>query len=625
MIDAYHHVQLDGVNYKLAQDSEGQHYQISYEPLRPPNAVTVQGENSQKFQARPDVLLWNWTDWSGGEGLRKWDATQPSRSWQLNACRAFDKPGELSPGYYVRDTLDNGEVNDLQVAGAVCQGLGTLYMLDKNGNTIYTWNDTDLHWDAGQSITGPVVGSEDQAVGDEQAIYWITRGTNNVWQWTGSNPAVKISDTLIDAGGTYIAQAGAYVYVYRPASGKVWEIAKTGASESLFDDFSSEAGAEPRGQQPMTTLDGKVYVMVTHANKTMVRELTPTSAAATGSGSEIARIHGFEGEAIWSHSGTLFMIGRYESDSDVQRAVLYLTPGQPYGSLGVVREGDTMGVPTAADHAGRMLDHFWVQRFRSATDNDHALMQVDAISGGIANIAINTDGAVATVLPSSIATHKGAIFWSVQHDAGTKRIMRAAPDEYAKDASAISPWTDFEFVGLKNLNTITLSCKALPADWILYVDYATNSDETYTNAITLSSDGEVDATATVTTDSATVEFHTLQIRIRFEWVGSGVPTSGPTVLGVGVKAQVVKKVKVTNLLLDLNDDLGGSVSSRSGSAKVDAIQATIAKDTAVDFKDGYTHRDPGQYDQSDVYVDSGAIVLDYPSEGYAAVTLREVV
>ena len=91
MIDSVFHVELDGVAYKLAQGAEGAHHNLSGEPLRPPNAVTVQGENSQEFQARPDLLLWNWTDWSEGEGRRKLPFTALGRSGHRNTARDFEE------------------------------------------------------------------------------------------------------------------------------------------------------------------------------------------------------------------------------------------------------------------------------------------------------------------------------------------------------------------------------------------------------------------------------------------------------------------------------------------------------------------------------------------------------
>ena len=53
MIDSEFHVQLNGVKYRLAEDSEGTHYDKKLQPLRAQSAGVVQGD-SGKFQLRPD-------------------------------------------------------------------------------------------------------------------------------------------------------------------------------------------------------------------------------------------------------------------------------------------------------------------------------------------------------------------------------------------------------------------------------------------------------------------------------------------------------------------------------------------------------------------------------------------
>src|SRR5690606_39665634 len=103
MIDRQYHIELNGVGYRLAEDAEGQHYIRTYEPLRPPNAGVVQGEQSAKFQVRPDTLLWSLTDWSGGAGQFLFDLENPNRHRELHAVRAFERPGVLQPGFYVEE------------------------------------------------------------------------------------------------------------------------------------------------------------------------------------------------------------------------------------------------------------------------------------------------------------------------------------------------------------------------------------------------------------------------------------------------------------------------------------------------------------------------------------------
>src|SRR5690606_25477275 len=106
LIDSYHHIELNGVKYRLAEAVEGVHYSEAGEPLRPPNAQVVQGASSTQFQMRPDTLAWKIDDWSGGEGYRRWDPQNPSRMREIYNVDPFTVPGALRPGWFYTDSLD---------------------------------------------------------------------------------------------------------------------------------------------------------------------------------------------------------------------------------------------------------------------------------------------------------------------------------------------------------------------------------------------------------------------------------------------------------------------------------------------------------------------------------------
>ena len=622
MIDATNHIELDGVKYRLAEDAEGQHYLFHGETLRPPNAVTVQGEKSQEFQPRPDILLWNWSDWSDGEGRRKLKFGEAGRSWQLNAVRAFEEPGHLIPGYYVETTQDSTGAADITLSLTLVVGIDKLYGLDRNAANVYLWDAAADKWGAAVALTGVTAGANDTAVGDNDAIYWIERSTNNVWKWTGTGAPTKISDTDIDATATtHIAQLGAYVYVLEATTATVWEIPKSGAAGVKIDDWS-EVGATPAGLTDITVLDGRIYFTVTQRSETAVREVTPTTAAGTGFGAEIARIHGLKTESLWAHSGALYLLGTHE-DTAINRTVIYLTPdGDNYGTLGQIRDGDTMRRGSGA--GTRMLDHFWGQAQLDSASTNHALMQIDSVSGGVACLAYDAD-AGATDFPASVTAYNGDIFWSTIVGTATKRVLRARSNRYMVLSNAISPEHDFDLASAKFLSSLVLSCEALPADWTIYVDYQTDNSGSWTTGITYTTDSGTGETQVITTSGTTVEFNTLQLRIRFAYTGGGVPTSAPVVLGVEARAGVAVKVPVFQLLLDLADDQSGGGQSRAGASKATAFEATAVKTTAVAFKNGYKNRQTGVFSTHSVMVDTYDVLLSKAGEGVGQVTLKEVV
>lgn len=621
-VDSKYHIELDGEGYRLAQDSQGQHHSILGEPLRPPNSVTVQGLTQQTFQLRPDLVVWRISDWSGGEGQRTFDPQNPSRHWELNRVRAFEEPGHLIPGFYVEVT-QNDLGGDEQETMTLVSGVDKLYGLDQDTGIVHIWDDTLEEWAApGTNLAGVTNGAQVNAVGDNDGVYWIERSSTNVWSWDGSAAPVQLSTGVITSGANLIEQLGPYVYVYRPASGKVWEIPKSGATNGEEIDTWTESGKFPRGDVGIVALDGRIYVMVSARDKTSIREIVPTTAAGPGYGAEIARIQGFEGSALWAHSGSLFILGRYE-ETDQNRTILYLQPGGEYGTLGQIRPGVTMNRGTGG--TGRMLDHFWVQQRLNGTDVNHAVFQIDAVTGGLACVAYDETGDATGEIPIAVIGHRGEIWWSVSTGSTNKRVMRAQPSLYQSDASAITPEHDFDLASAKYLGSLVLSTEPMPADWTVYVDYQKDNDGTWNTGITYSTTSGTGVTTAISTDSTTDEFNTLQLRIRFEYTGAGTPSTAPVVLAVEARAAVSNKVRLWELLLDLSDDHSAGKASESGSDKVDKFLASAIKATVLSYKDGYTSRKGGEFTEYDVTVDSYRVLLDRPGEGVGFIVLREVV
>lgn len=615
MIDSISHVQVDGVKYRIAESEEGKGYNARSEPLRPPNAVTVQGLDSQKFQPRPDLLLWSWTDWSEGEGRLTWKFGESGRSKVMNAVRAFEEPGHLLAGYAT--VTSQYSSSDLAKSLVLTRGLDGLYGLDTNTNDYYVF-DANGDATATGSFTGPSNGAEQYGVdGDLTNIFWIEGSTDNVYKWNGTT-ASTISTTSKFSGSTpkYLVQAGPYVYVYQPGLAKVWEIAKSGASEITIDDWT-EAGTTG----DLVVMDGRVYAMFVVANDTVVREITPSSAAGTGYGGEVVRINGFTAEAMWAHTGTLYFSGVYE-DAGTDRTILYFTPRaqeSQYGTLGPVREGTAMG--TGHGGAGRMLDHFWVQSGDGSSDFAY-LMQVDAVSGGISCLS-RVDAS--DELIGSIVTYQGNVLFSTVKAASTKAVFVARKDKYAVTCDVYSPSHDFDILTDKYLGDVVLEMEPLPADWTVTVYAQFDNDGAWVALITESTLSSTGQTVTASNNGTTYEFSTMQLRILMSHSGSPTPpTTTPVILGVEAHAGVLKKVKVVDMMLDLNDGESG-VDSRDGRTKAQSLAATGAKTTVIAFWDGYVSPLAGVYDAMDMTVDAYQIDLDRPGEGVGRITLRGVV
>ena len=621
MINSKDHIELDGETYRLAESSDGEHYGVRDEPLRPPNAVTVQGESQQKFQIRPDILLWNWTDWSAGEGRRTLKFGESGRFWQGKAIRVFEEPGHLIPGWYVETTTFTGGGNFTRDA---CLGtaMGNLYAVARGGTQVHQWDGSN--WSLDLSLTGGPANGFDMVVGDDDALYGIENGASNVYKWTGGASWSSLSTTLIGTAARSIAQLGPYLYVYRPKSATVWEISKSTGAITAIDEWTETGRGSVDGQHFITSLDGRIYVVVKLRSETTIREITPSSAAGTGFGAEVARIHGFQVDSIWSHSGALFMAGRYRDDASANdRTVLYLVPGGEYGSLGELRQGEFLA--TVAGGAGRMLDHFFVAEQLGSGDPEHALFQVDSVSGGLTCLAYDEVGLVTGMDPAWVTHYQGDIFWTTKESSSANRTLRADASQYNESSWAISSEHDFDLVDSKFLSSLSLSCEPLPANWRIRVDYMTDGDGTWTNVIDYTTTNGTGENQAVTTDASTVGFKRMQMRIRMDYNGGSTPSSAPVILGVEARAVASIKVKTFQFLIDLSSDRSAGKQSRGGATKIDTLRTTLDKETVMDLKDGYTSPRAGEYDQYDVFVEGATVILDRPGEGLAAVTLREVV
>ena len=605
-------IELNGIGYNLAEDAEGDHFALSGEPLRPPNAVTVQGEQRNRFQVRPDILLWTLTDWSGGEGQIKYDFRQPNRWRELEVVQVFERPGELTPGWDTKELEDSTAI--LAEEGTLVFVLDKVWMLDNDDPEVREWNKITGEWSAATTLTGPSNGASSQAAVDTLFIYWHEDTTDNVWKWPLSgNPTQIDSGGMANFSDALVAQLGSYVYVYSPSAGEVWEIAKSGGSEVLIDDFGDEPSAPLNGGLGIIPMDGRLYVLVNHWTGATIREITPTTASGTGFGAEIARFHGFQPDAMWAHSGTLYVGGRYGEPNNA--TVLYVTPGGDYGSLGRVRAGNSLTILSAGVQNGDMLSHYFV----TATGSIQRVYQIDAITGGFACIAEFEDFNFPGM---GVLYQQFGYLWS-SLGSSDDRTYRANAEAFAASSHAISPWHDFDLADEKILSSVVLSCEALPADWTIYVDYAQDGDTTWTNAITYTTDDGTGTSQRVSTDSSTVKFRTLSIRIRMEYGGVADPvTTAPVVLGVDVLSQVAKIQPVYRLLLDLSDEKGKTPKALTGTKKYTNIKSAGDLEQVVAFKDGYSSRDT--VTEMDVVIDSYAMVLSTPGEGHAQVTLREV-
>lgn len=148
-------------------------YRHFWDSLVPANAVVIPGRPGRE-NVQPDVKFWAYDDWSGGEGIKAYDAETPYVYWQ-GRCNPR-RPGQLAPPPTdTQSTMTADNASSTEAAKFVILG-GRLYAWQyRKGHyttDLVTWTDS--------TVTGlPASHIIDQVTSDQQHIYAATDdGTN---------------------------------------------------------------------------------------------------------------------------------------------------------------------------------------------------------------------------------------------------------------------------------------------------------------------------------------------------------------------------------------------------------------------------------------------------------------
>lgn len=624
------HVSINGVNYRLAEDAEGVHYQLSMQPLRPPNAQVIQGEPG-KFQLRPDLLLWSWTDWSEGEGQIKYDPADPGKSFKLEGVNPFRRPGTLMQGYEPvasRHEVGGGGLFSDEVS--IVRGPILWAVNHDTAARIHWFASADNEWTA-VTYTGVTGTFERQCVAaDEDYLYVKERSTSNIWRSTQAIPPsfTKLNDQcgLANDYATQLVALGDYLYVWDLEDGEVYEISKATANTSTpetplgyTEKHPASSGYE--GSQLMAVGENAVYIadysISEHAS--IIYEVIPTTAAAAGYVVETGRIPGVRVEAMAYHSGQLYMsvIDRAPASGAFtelgpDRQILYYNPDGTYGTLGSLRGFDSS---TAISQYAPVFIGGRLGTLALAAHGDSGLsvFEIDLTTGGIACVGATTYATANAPVSGVFAYDKYIVsdevggVWHVEVDKPNDTITGVA----------ISPSNDFSTNGEKVLDAIEIATDTIPSGWTVYVDYSVDGAAWVSaGSITAAAEGGKFA---VSTDSATVTFREMRVRLRLD-----PTTTNPDLViirSVNVYARVNRRMKVWDLLLDVQDDRAPR--GWGGAKQIDNI-LNIGNNTVVSFIDRYGSHDAQDAGiEYDVVVDQADFVLSQQGEGIVRVRLLE--
>ncbi len=620
MIDSYFQVEIGGVLYKLAEDAEGQHYSQRREPLRLQNAMIVQGD-TDRFNIRPDLLRWIHDDWSGGEGLKRFDPQQPNRYWTGHSVNPFDEPGKLKCG-----------PANSQAAGAYLDGVvqftrnanTTTEQLQfdawfANNNTVWRWDPGTEAWASQATNAGATLGPNGRVATNYAYAYAHERGTEKVWRFSGGTSFLNI---ITSTGGGLtrlpVGIFGQYLYVavLDADSLEVLEYDLTSATpHTPVSIFSTQAGG---GRIAMTETGNRILIMATRLTDTRIYEITPTTAEGGGFGREIALIPSFRGQSIAHHMGVTFIGGLLPTDQDTvkgERVMMYLQ-GEQYGIFA------RFGTENNGRHVIISDNATVFDRVFAVTTRDDSIMELywlDVVSGAYACVGRHQAPAGTLAVMWDVASILSEDVF-IGSDIG--HIRRFDFTEYSATPGQLETTVhDFNLADPKQLIDIELVCEPLPANASIQVEYQVDEDGTWTSAGTYNTLNGTGTTFSIADSGTPVSFRVLRLRFTLT---RGSTTTTPVLLNVTVSATVVASVRVWELLLDVSDE-DGQAQNRSwnGEKLIDQIMSSANNETVLAFKDGYQSRDPNDFDSYDVVIDSAAVLLDRPGEGIVAVTMRE--
>ncbi len=628
MIDSYHHVTLNGINYRLAEDAEGQHYNQRWRPLRLQTSAVVQGE-AGKFQMRPDILQWSLTDWSGGEGLLVFHEGEGNRYHESHNVDPFDEVGKLKLAKAYEETNDEGDVALTEI-GNMTKARDLLHAFDPDNDTVRTWDDANSRWSAETANAEGGFGTIwDTSIpaGDHLKAYNKERSQAALWSWNGSTFVEHCTDWGVTAGEPTIVSIGDYLYFQANTgvNAKIIEVPKFGTppvTSKTILDLSNQGSTANLGL--LCSGDNALYLAQLNADSTVMYKITPTTANGAGFAEEIMRLKGFRCTSIWYHMGVVFLGGRIGFSGDSREQVVMYVRGSEVGVLANLRPGTASGGDVwGANEAQSFQRAYFVAKYGPG-DNTHewTLFATDLISGAVAGLTVINAGEDVPI--ESIITHGGDVFMSKDTQAGTNRIWRTLPSTYVDTSSLTarldSSVNDFGLKDEKVLLSVRLQCEPLAAGDTIQLLYQINQDAVWTSIGTLTTDSSIGTTFVISTDSSSITFQNLQIRIVPS--NTGTTSVTPVITGVDIFATVARGVTEWQLMLDLSDDQGGE--GVGGAAKISNITAASAVEKVVQFDDGYENREPNDFDGHDVIIEDFDIILSNPGEGIARVTLREV-
>ena len=633
MIDGYFHIKLGTYKYRLAVNAADDHYKARLLPLNISNAQVVQS-SEPKYDLRPDTAVWELTDWSAGEGFKKWDREKGNAYDFSTNIDALHTPGSIRLSKGVESAGTN-----VNKTGTLVKASDKLLHFSSSDDSVATYSGTlaNTTWDV-QDAGGTDIADDDyfavRGDGDGKYVFIpVSGGLSDIYRFEVQDTYTDDfadTDKWVDADSQDVftrplVKIGSHLYVVHLTGEKISVIEYnafststppvTGTEIFVVHEGNLDAGSN---QGILARGDNELFVCVrTKAGESVLYRIAPGTALGDSFGVEIARMPGFSVDCIWYAAGVLLMAGT-SSTTGIDERTIYYVRGTEFGTFGILRQDEdfTAGKLITSTDASRMDRTFFLAPTGSSA-NTWTLFTIDLLTGGI----FGGPEFTAVRDPNSVVDFLGRTFVSENKGSSNTQSYRTAAT-YASTGSLYSSVHDFDIAEEKTLMSIRLATEPLPANTSVQVHYQKDQDGTWTSAGTYDTDDGTGVTFKISSSASSVKFKNLQLKITLATSNTAVT---PVVRSLQIRSTPSEYVKEWDLVLDISDeDAQAQSRAFSGSQLIDYIKAEANTENILTFQNGYEVAASGSYDTHSVMIREYSLQLDTPGQGVANIKVREV-
>ena len=633
MIDGYFHIKLGTYKYRLATNAADDHYKARLLPLNISNAQIVQSSDP-KYDLRPDTAVWELTDWSSGEGFKKWDREKANGYDFSTNIDALHTPGSIRLSHAVESAGTN-----VNKTGTLVKASDKLLHFSSSDDSVATYSGTlaNTTWDIQDAGSSDIADDDYFGVrgdGDGKYVFIpVSGGLSDIYRFeVQSTYTDDFADTdkWVDADSQDVferplVKIGSHLYVVHLTGEKISVIEYnafttssppvTGSEIFVVHEGNLDAG---KNQGIVARGDNELFVCVrTKAGESVLYRIVPGTALGDSYGVEVARMPGFSVDCIWYASGVLLMAGT-STTTGVDERVVYYVKGTEFGTFGLLRQDEdfTAGKLITSTDASRMDRSFFLAPTGSSS-NTWTLFTIDLLTGAI----FGGPEFSAVVNPNSVVDFLGRVFVSENKGSSNTQTYRTA-STYAASGSLYSSVHNFDIGEEKTLMSVRLATEPLPANTSVQIHYQKDQDGSWISAGTYDTDDGTGTTFKISTSASSVKFKNLQLKITLNTSNSAVT---PVVRSVQVRCTPSEYVKEWDLILDITDeDAQAQSRAFTGSQLIDYIKAEADTENILTFQNGYEIASSGSYDTHNVMIREYNLQLDTPGQGIATIKVREV-